>query len=195
MIAGEGKLSYQPILRAADPELVAAVLARDRKATAEFVSRYADRIYSYIYPRLMPRTDLVEDLVQEVFLAAWQGLPSFRGQSSLESWLLGIARHKVQDHYRMRLHAPDPPEEGPAESVEGAVIPELEQKLDAERMRERTLSVLDSLPEHYRLALLWRYWEKCPAQEMAARTGKTEKSIERLLARARDQFRRNWQNA
>ncbi|GEM_PF-155834 len=193
--AGEGNSSYKPFAQAEDSALVAAVLARDRKATAEFVSRYADRIYSYIYSRLMPRADLVEDLVQEVFLAAWQSLASFRGQSPLDSWLLGIARHKVEDHYRLRLRAADPLDENPEESKAGTMAPDLDQKLDEERLRERTLRVLANLPEHYRLALLWRYWEKCPAQEMAARTGKTEKSIERLLARARDQFRKEWKDA
>jgi DNA-directed RNA polymerase specialized sigma24 family protein len=49
-----------------------------------------------------------------------------------------------------------------------------------------------TLPEPYRLALLWRYWEKRSTQEMAMRTGKTEKAIERLLARAREMFRERW---
>jgi len=43
--------------------------------------------------------------------------------------------------------------------------------------------VMATLPEPYRLALLWRYWEKRSTQEMAMRTGKTEKAIEGLLAR------------
>jgi DNA-directed RNA polymerase specialized sigma24 family protein len=42
------------------------------------------------------------------------------------------------------------------------------------------------------MVLLWRYWERRSAAEMAAATGRTEKAIERLLARARGQFRRRW---
>jgi len=86
-----------------DRDLVAEVLRKDRKATAEFVARYADHVYSYVRRRLIPRADLVEDLVQEVFLAAWENLEKFRGESALRTWLLGIARHKVEDHYRKRL--------------------------------------------------------------------------------------------
>lgn len=182
-------------LRDEDSRLAAAILAGDRKATAEFVSRYADRVYRYIFLRLTPRTDLVEDLVQDVFLAAWEHLASFRNESSLEAWLLGIARHKVEDHYRVHLREPLSLDEGPEGADEWSVMPDWDQELDDERLRERTLQVLASLPEAYRLALLWRYWEKCPVQEMAARTGRTEKSIERLLARARQRFRRNWQDA
>ncbi len=83
-----------------DLELVAAVLRKDRKATAEFVTTYTDAVYSFIRRRLNPRQDLVDDLVQDVFIAAWENLGRFRGSSSLRGWLLGIARHKVEDHYR-----------------------------------------------------------------------------------------------
>jgi RNA polymerase sigma-70 factor, ECF subfamily len=193
--AGAASGPAQGRLPEGDSKLAAAILAGDRKATAEFVSRYTDQVHRYVFARLVPRTDLVEDLVQDVFLSAWEHLASFRGESSLEAWLLGIARHKVEDHYRTQLRAPLSVEEGPEDADEWSVIPDWDQKLDEERIRKRTLRVLKDLPEPYRLALLWRYWEKCPAHEMAARTGKTEKSIERLLARARGQFRRMWQDA
>ena len=83
--------------------LVAAILRNDRKAAAEFVDRYADCLYGYVRQRLAPSTDLVGDIVQDVFMAALRGLDRFSGQSALRSWLLGIARHKVEDHYRRRL--------------------------------------------------------------------------------------------
>lgn len=172
-----------------------ALLARDRKAAAEFVARCADPIYAYACSRLTPRTDLAEDLVQEVFLAAWKNLSDFRGQASLEAWLLGIARHKLEDHYRERLRRIVPLDDEFQDAAEFASPPGWDEKLDQARLRERTSRVMAALPEHYRLALLWRYWEKVSAQEMAARIGKTEKAVERLLARARNQFRREWENA
>ena len=181
--------------RSEDLELVSALLARDRKAAAEFVSRYTDRVYAYVCVRLLPRKDLAEDLVQEVFLLAWEHLTEFRGQGSLEAWLLGIARHKVGDHYRERLRKLISLDEESREVPESSVLPAWDESLDRERLRERTMRAMAALPEHYRLALLWRYWEKSSAQEMAARSGKTEKAVERLLARARNQFRREWQNA
>lgn len=194
-LAGAAGGSEPEHLLEGESRLVAAILAGDRKATAEFVSRYADQVYRYVVARLIPRTDLVEDLVQDIFLAAWEHLESFRNESSLEAWLLGIARHKLEDHYRTRLRAPLSVEEEPEDAEEWSVTPDWDQELDDEKTRERTGRVLASLPEPYRLALLWRYWEKCSAHEMAARLGKTEKSIERLLARARRQFRRKWQHA
>ncbi len=180
--------------QAEDREFVAAILQKDRKATAEFVARYADQIYLYIRSRLIPRMDLVDDLVQEVFLAAWENLATYRGDSPLGSWLQGIARHKVENYYRACLRAPLPLEEASKEAPQVVVEVATDELLDRGRVQEKTRSVLATLPEAYSLALLWRYWEKCSAQEMAMRTGKTEKAIERLLARARELFRERWKN-
>ena len=68
----------------------------------------------------------------------------------------------------------------------------LEEALDREQLRRRTKDVLDGLPETYSIALLWRYWEKRTAREMAAETGRSEKAIERVLARARTLFKKRW---
>jgi len=175
-----------------DAQLIAAVLNKDRKATAEFVTRCADEVYRYVRSRLAPRYEAVDDLVQEVFLAAWQGLPQYRGAGSLGSWVMGIARHKVEGYYRARLRAPESLEEddgGP--HAQGGVL-DFHQVLERDELRRNSLRVIGELPEHYRLALIWRYWEKASAREMALKTGKTEKAIERLLARARAEFRERW---
>ena len=51
----------------------------------------------------MPRMDLVEDLMQEILVSAWRNLASFRREAGLRAWILGIARHKVEDYYRKRI--------------------------------------------------------------------------------------------
>lgn len=174
--------------------LLAAVLARDRKAAAEFVSRYADAVYAYVSRRLAPRADLVEDVVQDVFLAALQKLATFEGQASVAGWLRGIARHKVEDVYRAQLRQPDPlPDDGDPPDTTFAVRPDLDELIDVARAQEKTRRVLERLPAPYSAALLWRYWEKRSIKEMAAQTGKTEKAIERTLARARTSFKRLWE--
>ncbi len=175
-----------------DARLAAAVLRKDRKATAEFVARFADGIYAYVRSRLLPRHDLVDDLVQEVFLAAWENLQQYRGTSPLQAWLMGIARHKVEDHYRARLRAPGALDDLDGDSEVLASFPDFESLLEQEQVRKNTWRVMSGLPEQYRLALVWRYWEKASARDMAAKTGKTEKAIERLLARARAEFRDRW---
>ncbi len=182
-----------PRVAATEMELAAAILRKDRKATAEFVERYSDPVHGYLRHRLLPRTDLADDLLQEVFLAAWRSLKDFRGQSSLKGWLLGIARHKVEDHYRKRLREPEQlAAEGEDVEPNLVVTPEIDEDLDMETRGRKMRDVLKSLPETYSTVLLWRYWEHRSAAEMAERTGKTVKAIERLLARARSEFKRRW---
>ena len=177
---------------AEDSALVAAVLRKDRKATAEFVARYADHVYGYVRSRLAPRHDQIEDLVQEVFLTAWENLNRYRGDGSLQAWVIGIARHKVEDHYRQRLRAPEPLDETDPASPSSVSASEIHQILEQDQLRMKTRRVLAGLSEQSRLALIWRYWEKASARDMAFKTGKTEKAIERLLARARAEFRERW---
>lgn len=176
-----------------DAELVRAVLQRDRKATAEFVSLHSDAIYAYVRRRLAPRVDLVDDLVQDVFVAALAGLAAFAGTSSLRTWLMGIARHKIEDYYRDCLKQPEPLSELDDDGDEPRQPPvEYDEMLDRATREQRVLRVLAGLAEQYRAVLLWRYWEKRSARDMAELCGKTEKAIERMLARARREFRRRW---
>ena len=60
--------------RSPDLELASAILARDRKATARLVEMDTDSVHRYVWKRLTPRVEMVDDIVQEVFLAAWRGL-------------------------------------------------------------------------------------------------------------------------
>ena len=173
-------------------ELIASVLRRDRKAAARFVAAHIDAVYAYARHRLTPHADLVDDIVQDVFLAAFKGLSAFKEQSSLRTWLLAIARHKVEDIYRQRLRAAIALD---LESIEAEpVVNEipLDDHIDNARAHERVRQVLERMPQHYALMLLWRYWDERSARDMAAAIETTEKSVERMLARARAKFRELW---
>ena len=173
-------------------ELIASVLRKDRKAAARLVAAHIDAVYAYARHRLAPHADLVDDVVQDVFLAALKGLATFGGQSSLRTWLVAIARHKIEDIYRQRLRAAlaldfDSTEDEPVSND----IP-LDEQIDKARAGAKTRRVLERMPERYAFILLWRYWEQRSARDVAAAIGTTEKSVERLLARARAKFKELW---
>jgi RNA polymerase sigma-70 factor, ECF subfamily len=174
--------------------LIAGVLAKDRKATGEFVAHCADWLYPFVRNRLIPRDEVVEDLIQEIVFAAWQALPSYRGDANLRSWVIGIARHKVEDYYRKKLQDLQVPELDES-LLEPAVTPGFEERLDSAALRAKVRETLASLPEAYALALTWRYRDEKSVREMAQLAGKTEKAMERLLARARQNFRKRWSDA
>jgi RNA polymerase sigma-70 factor (ECF subfamily) len=177
--------------RGQDAQLISAVLRKDRKATAEFVARCSDWLYPFVWRRLSPCTDMLEDLMQEILISAWQNLSSFRGEAGLRAWILGIARHKVDDYYRRRIDETELNEDD-VTAGEPELNIQIEEHLDAAADRERVQRVLARLPEAYGLALIWRYRDAKSLREMADLTGKTEKAIERLLARARETFKKRW---
>jgi RNA polymerase sigma-70 factor, ECF subfamily len=173
--------------------LVAAILRKDRKATAQFVAAHIDAVYAYTHHRLTPRADLVDDVVQDVFLAALNGLASFQGQSSLRTWLIGIARHKVEDLYRRELRSSVAVDD--LNVIDEQLLSEitsLDEQIDTARAGAKARYVLARMPERYGLILLWRYWEQRSTREMAVAMGTTEKSVERTLARARARFKELW---
>ena len=171
--------------------LVASVLAKERKATAEFVEQCADWLYPFLRRRLVPRPEVIEDILQDILLAAWQALPTYREDSSLQSWILGIARHKIDDYYRRRIREEDISEQEDS-APEPSMVPMLEQQLDSAAQQEKVKKTLSSMPETYALTLLARYRDEKSLRDMAHLSGKTEKAMERLLARARENFRRRW---
>jgi RNA polymerase sigma-70 factor (ECF subfamily) len=175
-------------------QLIQGVLTKERKATALFVDLCTDWIYGFVHRRLMPRSEQVEDMMQDILFAAWQSLPTFREESSLRSWVLGIARHKVEDYYRRRICEIELPEEDD-ESEELVVMPIFDQQLDSALEQDRVQKTMADIPEAYGVVLMWRYRDDKSAREIAELTGKSEKAVERLLARAREAFRRRWNDA
>ena len=135
--------------------LLEGVLAGDRKAIGRFVSVYSDRIYRYVKPRL-DRQEAADDLVQEVFLAAWQRLHDFRGGSELGTWLIGIARHKLADYYRERFRMLLPLDEEGEDTAPVVALPsevQLNARLDERTIRTRIERVLRELDSVHRAVL------------------------------------------
>jgi RNA polymerase sigma factor (sigma-70 family) len=187
--AGRTAGPRSPALSAEEQALLEAVLAKDRKAAAEFVSRYASMGTSRAGSRLAQTSWRMS--FRMFFSRRSRNSP--RSQDSRRSsdgcWALPGTR--LRTSIARQLREPDPlPDDADVPSAGSTVEPGLDELIDAARTQERTRQILERLPVAYSAALLWRYWEKRSIKEMAAQTGKTEKAIERLLARARTSFKR-----
>jgi RNA polymerase sigma-70 factor (ECF subfamily) len=71
----------------------------------QWPDKYGDALYAFAMARLGDR-DLAEDLVQETFLAGLAAIDSFRRESSLLTWFMGILRRKIADEFRGRRRNP-----------------------------------------------------------------------------------------
>jgi len=95
-------VSLEADFAASDPALdrVDGVMRYGQAIDAErWVDRYGDALYRYALARLV-KPDLAADLVQETFLQALKNQDAFEGRSGELTWLIGILRHKILDHFR-----------------------------------------------------------------------------------------------
>jgi len=71
-----------------------------------WLDQYGDHLFRYAMSRLRDR-QVSEDLVQDTLLAAIQGRERFSGRSSVKTWLVGILKNKMIDHFRKVAREPD----------------------------------------------------------------------------------------
>jgi RNA polymerase sigma-70 factor, ECF subfamily len=127
---------------------------------------------------------VAEDLTAECFLAAVTAARRPAAPPLSVAWLIGVARHKLVDHWRGRER-----EERSLALVTGELVDDpWDTELDALRARD----VLRRLGAHHRAALTLRYLDGLPVAEVAAHLGRTLHATEALLVRARAAFRRSY---
>src|SRR5262249_32172266 len=72
----------------------------DEAAFRRWYERHVPAVYAYLSARCLGDADLVQELTQQTFVAAIHARRQFDGQSQVSTWLCGIARHKLADHFR-----------------------------------------------------------------------------------------------
>lgn len=166
-----------PVSRSNDDEgLVHSAREGDRAAFGQLYDRYARMVHGILLARVPPRE--VDDLVQEVFLAALRQLHALRDVSRFGAWLSTIARNRANDHYR---------KSGPEAAVTEEVIEnQVESRGNdhtAEQQAATILAAIRTLPDAYREPLILRLVEGMTGPEIAARTGLTHGSVRVNLCR------------
>ncbi len=169
--------------------LVQRLRRGDEEALAAVTVRWLDPVYAFVFHRVAGDQQAAEDITQETFLAAFDALERFDARSGLYTWLCGIARHKLADHYR-RLHRLELTRLALGHAT-GSPDEPGDDLLREERRRE-VLAALRALPARYQQALTLKYVERMSGRDLALSLGLSEDAAESLLARARAAFRRAW---
>jgi RNA polymerase sigma-70 factor (ECF subfamily) len=165
-------------------ELVAAFA--DEAAFRAWYERVLPRVYSFLANRCGGAGALAEELTQQTFIEAVRSRGSFDGRSAVVTWLCAIARHKLADHYRrlereerrrMRIMVSEIRPRGQADPF---------QATDERDAIERAVA---ALPAAQRAAFVFRHLDGLSVSEIAAILGRSGSAVESLLARARENFR------
>ncbi len=153
-------------------------LTRDAEEFRAFYSAALPRVYGYLLHR-SGSSATAEDLTQETFLAAVVEVRKERQVDEPFAWIMGIARHKLLDHYRRQDRA------------RSRVASEIAET-PAERTDDgdgRAITALASVPGDQRIALVLRHVDGLSVPEVAAALGRSVEAVESLLARGRVRFR------
>jgi RNA polymerase sigma-70 factor (ECF subfamily) len=145
------------------------------------------QVYGYLLPRCGSRT-LAEDLTAESFLAAVAAVRKPDAPALSIPWLIGVARHKLVDHWR-RQEREERNLQLAYDSATGGSDDPWDEHLDALRARD----VLRALGPHHQAALTLRYADGLPVPEVAEHLGRTVHATEALLGRARRAFRSRYE--
>ncbi len=140
--------------------------------------------------RLGVHDDALDDVVQEVFLAAYKRLSSFEGRSSLKSWLLGIAVHCVQRHRRTaRRKSPHSLDRSPTdpETLDSPKAGPHDLYLQSEAARI-VQQILDNLDEDKRTVFVLAEFEQLSASEIASVVEVPVNTVYSRLRHARQEF-------
>jgi RNA polymerase sigma-70 factor (ECF subfamily) len=141
------------------------------------------QVYGYLLPRC-GNAAIAEDLTAETFLAAVAAAKREEAPEITVAWLIGVARHKLVDHWRRSAReGPGLPE--PDEASESQDDP-WDERLDA----DAAYRALSQLSGPQRAALVLRYLDSLPVADVAEHLGRSLHATETLLVRARAALRR-----
>jgi RNA polymerase sigma-70 factor (ECF subfamily) len=176
-----------------DAELIAAVLKGDRASFEPLVRKYSPRVFSTAR-RYARRENEVEDIVQEIWLKAFQKLASFRGDAPFEHWLMRLAVHTCYDalrvHQRNRETSFTEISDEEGDWLERFASDPGSASEDSDAARHLVQKVFEQLSPPARLVLTLLELEERPVKEIARLTGWSVPLVKVRAFRARAEMRR-----
>ncbi len=144
----------------------------------KIIGAYAPELRRFVLSKVGP--EAADDVLQEVWLAAWQALPTYDGKSKLRTWIYGICLHKCHDYYRVQRRNEEFVALGDSyllavshSSPEGALV-----------QSETVRHLLGELDEAQRRVLELYYYAQLTLAEIAAILGMNTNTVKYQFYRA-----------
>lgn len=179
-----------------DTELVARALARDETAVRAIIKDNNRRLYR-LARGILRNDSEAEDVVQETYVRAFTHLDSFRGDSSLATWLARIAMNEALGRLRARRPGVEwtslPPGTLEAQIIQFplSATPDPEKTMAQREIQHVVEHAIDDLPEAFRLVFITRVVEGMNVEETAEILGLKPETVKTRLHRARTMLREN----
>jgi RNA polymerase sigma-70 factor, ECF subfamily len=161
-------------------------IAVDDEQLLEVFDRALAEVYGYLLHRCRVKA-LAEDLASETYLGALDSIRRGYGGEVTVAWLIGIARHKLADHWRR--------EEREQRNLAAVAAEHVGPDLAVDVEPELGMEVLGQLSANHRAALTLRHVDGLSVPEVATLLGRSVHATETLLVRARAAFRSQYREA
>lgn len=174
-----------------DTELIRLVVdADDRAAFAQLIARHQRAVFALAY-RVLGRKEEVEDIAQNVFLAVYRGLASFKGGAKFSTWLYRVtynhacsALRRRQSHKETQLPVRDD-----AEGSEAEIVDQESPDPEAEVLRGQVWRAVERLPAQARAVIELYHGQGINYPEIADILGLPLGTVKTHLHRARQKLR------
>lgn len=177
-----------------DEHLIAQAAGGDFAAFQELVSRFQSRVFG-VALRIVGQRQDAEDATQQTFLSLIEHVDSFRGESSVATWILRIATNHALKLLRKRRGLPSVPLNGTTDDDSYSSLPHPdfiarwsatpETLAQQAEVREQIESALNALDDKYRVVFVLRDIEGLSVRETAETLDLTEGTVKVRLLRAR----------
>lgn len=173
---------FEQALLDVDDGQLAKAAGSDPQAFDLLYRRHVTAVYRYCFVRTNSVNE-AEELTSQVFLAAWEGLPTYRGKGAFAAWLFGIARRKCADFQRRRYRQTE------ADLDTAVSLPDGDNDAPEEFTFKRGVldcvqQQLSQLSADRQEALRLRFWGGLSVKETAVVMRKSEGAVKMLVSRA-----------
>lgn len=181
--------------KALEARFIAALKARDERAFNALVARFQDRVYNLIR-RLLGNPEEARDVTQEVFVSVFEKVDSYRGDSSIATWIYRIATNHAKNRIKYLSRRKDRQKESldamlvpPTASRLSAAVPRPDQAYTRETVSRLVDRALGELDEEQRIVLVLRDVEGQSYEDIAEITGLQLGTVKSRLHRGRQRLK------
>lgn len=159
----------------------------DENAFANLYRQYNQRIYRYVFSRVGDQVS-AEELTSQTFLAALEGLASYRNNGKFSSWVFSIARNKIVDFYRSQKRMGISIDE---QFIAVMVNPQIMDRIEAKERAEILAGLIRKLPKDRKELLRLRFVVGLKYKEIAEITGRRTTAVKKAIYRLLDDLRQS----
>ncbi|MFV0607411.1 MAG: RNA polymerase sigma factor [Niabella sp.] len=138
--------------------------ATKEKAFTQIIERYKEKLYWHIRRLVITHED-ADDVLQNAFIKAWKGLPNFRSDSKLYTWLYRIATNESLTHLEKQKKIFSGDSDADNEYLSNKV--RADEYFDTSKIEWKLQLAIQTLPEQQKIVFILRYFDEMPYKEMS----------------------------